>query len=80
MERSQRFSNHIEVIEIKSKVLNNVFYFLKNGAFKMKKGDKGRGIWGAIVILMVVMAVLGGVVSAENVSDDLTKCVADAEI
>lgn len=46
----------------------------------MKKGDKGMGIWGLIVILMFVVSVFSGAVSAEDVSDDLTKSVADAEI
>jgi len=49
----------------------------------MKRGDKARGIlgiWGLIVILMVVVAVFSGIVSAENVSEDLTESVADAEI
>ena len=40
----------------------------------------GIWIWGAIVILMAVTSVFGGAVSAENVSEDLTKSIADAEI
>ncbi|MGB2842341.1 MAG: DNRLRE domain-containing protein, partial [Halobacteriota archaeon] len=43
----------------------------------MKKGVK---VWSLIVILMFVTSVFGGVVSAENVSEDLTKSVADGEI
>ena len=44
----------------------------------MKKSDKAMGIWGAILILVVVTSVFGGAVSAENVSEDLTGSVAYA--
>ena len=46
----------------------------------MKNGDKEMKIRGLIVILMLVLSVFGGVVSAENVSEDLAKSIADAEI
>ncbi|MEA2075517.1 MAG: SpoIID/LytB domain-containing protein [Euryarchaeota archaeon] len=42
----------------------------------MKKGVK---IWALILVLMVVGSVFSGVVSADNVSEDFTKSVADAE-
>jgi hypothetical protein len=34
----------------------------------MKKGDKGKKIFGAILILAIIVAVFAGVVSAEDVS------------
>ena len=39
---------------------------------------RGTGIWGAIVVLAVVVAVFSGAVSAANVSEDLTGSVAYA--
>ena len=44
----------------------------------MKK--KGVNVWGLIVVLMVVVSLFSGAVSAENVSEDLTKSVADPKI
>ena len=46
----------------------------------MRNMKKGMGLWCLIVILMIVTSVFGGAVSAENVSDDLTKSVADTKI
>ena len=57
----------------------NLFPF-KGGKDKMKKGDKEIGVWGLILVLMVLGSVFGGAVSAENMSEDLTKGGADAEI
>ena len=46
----------------------------------MRKGDKGMKVFGAIVILAVIVLVSGGVVSAEDLSGGLKQNVDDAEI
>lgn len=47
---------------------------------EMRKGDKGKGIWSTIAVLLVVSSILLGAVSVENVSADLTKNATNAEI
>jgi hypothetical protein len=46
----------------------------------MKKGDKGKKVFGVIVILAILVSVFGGVVSAGDASSGLKRSVADAEI
>jgi hypothetical protein len=38
----------------------------------MRKGDKGKKVFGVVVILAIIVSVFGGAVSAEDVSVDLT--------
>ena len=44
----------------------------------MKKGDKEMKVWGLIAFLMLVTSAFSGAVSAENVTENLTKSIADA--
>ena len=44
----------------------------------MKKGDKEMKVWGLIVVLMLVTSAFSVAVSAENVTENLTKSIADA--
>ena len=46
----------------------------------MIKGDKGKKIWGLIVILAIIVSVFGGAVSAEDLSGEVTQSVTDVEI
>ena len=46
----------------------------------MKKGDKGKKVFGVIVILAIIVSVFGGVVSAEDLSGGLKQSVDDAGI
>jgi C1A family cysteine protease len=51
---------------------------MKKGEYqKMKKGDEAKKVFGLILILAIIMAVFGGAVSAEDISEDLTINVAD---
>ena len=56
------------------------FFLLKNGKDKMKKGDKEMRVWGLIVVLMLVVPLFSGAVSAENMSKDFTGSVGAAGI
>ena len=40
----------------------------------MIKGDKGKKVFGAIVILAIIVSVFGGVVSAVDLSGGNTEC------
>lgn len=46
----------------------------------MRKGDKGKKIFGLIVILAIFVSVFSGVVSGEDLSGGLKQSVADAEM
>ena len=46
----------------------------------MKKSDEAKKVFGAIVILAIIVSVFGGVVSAVDLSRGVTQSVADAEI
>ena len=46
----------------------------------MRKGDKGKNVFGVIVILAIIVSVFGGVVSAEDLPGDLKQSVDDAKI
>jgi len=50
------------------------------GDYQMRKGDKGKKVFGLILILAIVVLVFGGVVSAEDLSGGLKQSVDDAEI
>jgi len=44
----------LKVVKKQSKVLNTAFFFLKNGKFKMKKGDKEMKVWGSILVPVIL--------------------------
>ncbi len=46
----------------------------------MRKGDKGKKVFGLIVILAIIVSVFDGAVSAEDVSPGLIKSVTDTEL
>ena len=46
----------------------------------MRKGDKGKKVFGVIVILAIIVSVFGGVASAEDLSEGLKQSIDDAEI
>ena len=51
------------------------FLQFREGYQKMKKGDKGKKVFGVIVILAIIVSVFGGVVSADDLSGGLMKKV-----
>jgi GH25 family lysozyme M1 (1,4-beta-N-acetylmuramidase)/surface antigen len=54
--------------------------FIEGGEYRMRKSDKGKKVFGLILILAIIVSVFGGVVSAEDISEDLTKSVADTRL
>jgi GH25 family lysozyme M1 (1,4-beta-N-acetylmuramidase) len=54
--------------------------FIVGGEYQMRKGDKGKKVFGVIVILAIIVSVFGGLVSAGDVSGGLTQSVDDAEL
>jgi hypothetical protein len=52
---------------------------IEGGEPQMKKGDKRMNVLGLVVILVIIVPVFGGAVSAEDLSE-VTQSDADAEI